>query len=173
MVTPVIKKEMKQHVPFISHCARDGAARRFDQLGPAGLTVKEIRSRLENILGSDSPLPPKSARKAVHVEALKVAMATAASNEKKLSFVDASLPAPKISAEEAAREKACAGEHRGVEHVAELSSHQAVKAIECTPISQIVVEQRPKAPFNPQKDYKRKTEGEWKPKPRRRLRLEK
>jgi formamidopyrimidine-DNA glycosylase len=171
MVTPVIKNEMKQHVPFISHCARDGAARRFDQLGPAGLTVKEIRSRLENILGSDSPLPPKSARKAVYVQALNVAMAAAAApNEKYSSLVVSSLPAPKISAEEAAREKACAGEHRGVEHVAELSSHQAVKAIERTPTSQIVVEQ---TPSNPQKEHKRKIESECKPKPRRRLRLEK
>jgi formamidopyrimidine-DNA glycosylase len=171
MVTPVIKNEMKQHVPFISHCARDGAARRFDQLGPAGLTVKEIRTRLENILGSDSPLPPKSARKAVYVQALNVAMAAAAApNEKYSSLVVSSLPAPKISAEEAAREKACAGEHRGVEHVAELSSHQAVKAIERTPTSQIVVEQ---TPSNPKKEHKRKIESECKPKPRRRLRLEK
>ena len=43
------------------------------------------------------------------------------------------LPPPMVSAEDAAREKAVSGENRAVEHVAELSREQAVKAIFVTP----------------------------------------
>ena len=43
------------------------------------------------------------------------------------------LPLPAISAEDAAREKAISGENRAVEHIAELSREQAMKAISVTP----------------------------------------
>ena len=43
------------------------------------------------------------------------------------------LPPPMVSAEDAAREKAVRSENRAVEHVAELSREQAVKAIFVTP----------------------------------------
>ena len=116
-VTP----EKEQHVPFISHCAPVNMQKRLEDNGPEGLTIKEIRAILEQMVGSDA-LPPKSARKTVHVEALAAALTN--SQEK-----TAALPPPMISAEDAAREKAAAGEGRSVEHIAELSREQAIEAV--------------------------------------------
>ena len=117
-VTP----EKDQHVPFISHCAPVNMQKRLEDNGPEGLTIKEIRAVLEQMVGAKA-LPPKSAKKAVHVEALSAALTN--SEEKK----EASLPPPMISAENAAREKAAAGEGRNVEHIAELSREQAIEAV--------------------------------------------
>ena len=117
-VTP----EKDQHVPFISHCAPVNMQKRLQDNGPKGLTIKEIRAILEQMVGSKA-LPPKSARKAAHVEALTAALTN--SEEKKAAV----LPPPMISAEEAAREKAAAGEGRNVEHIAELSREQAIEAV--------------------------------------------
>lgn len=118
-VTPDAKV---QHVPFISHCAPVNMQKRLDENGPEGLTIKEIRAVLEQMVGSEA-LPPKSARKAAHVEALSTALTK---SEEKMA---AALPPPMISAEDAAREKAAAGEGRNVEHVAELSKEQAIEAV--------------------------------------------
>ena len=115
----------EQHVPFISHCARDTHKKRLDQHGPKGLTIAEIRSILEDVVGTDA-LPPKSAKKAVYVDALT---ATLSKNASKKTESAGALPPPTISAEDAAREKASAGENRAVEHVAELSRDQAIDAI--------------------------------------------
>lgn len=117
-VTP----EKDQHVPFISHCAPVNMQKRLDENGPEGLTIKEIRAVLEQMVSADA-LPPKSARKAAHVEALTSALSN--SEDKKVT----ALPPPIISAEDAAREKATAGEGRNVEHIAELSREQAIEAI--------------------------------------------
>ena len=117
-----ITPEKDQHVPFISHCAPVDVQKRLKTNGPEGLTVKEIRAVLEQMAGADS-LPPNRARKAAHVEALSAALAM---TEAKTAAV---LPPPMISAEDAAREKASAGEGRNVEHIAELSREQAIEAV--------------------------------------------
>jgi len=114
--------EKGQHVPFISHCAPVDVQKRLKTNGPEGLTVKEIRAVLEQMVGADA-LPPKSARKATHVEALSAALAMTEAK------AVAALPPPMISAEDAAREKAFAGEGRNVEHIAELSREQAIEAV--------------------------------------------
>ena len=121
-VSSKITPEKDQHVPFISHCAPVDVQKRLKTNWPDGLTVKEIRAVLEQMVGADA-LPPKSARKATHVEALSAALAM---TEVKAI---AALPPPMISAEDAAREKASAGEGRNVEHIAELSREQAIEAV--------------------------------------------
>lgn len=114
----IVKKEKKdvsvkkQHVPFVSHCAPMALQQRLEQGGAEQLTISEIRSVLEQMVDNSSvggvSLPPKSARKLVHVNALNKLL-----NQKqkviipKKEKVVASkpLPPPSISAEEAAREK--------------------------------------------------------------------
>eukprot|EP00566_Odontella_aurita_P000681 CAMPEP_0113559850 /NCGR_PEP_ID=MMETSP0015_2-20120614/19117_1 /TAXON_ID=2838 /ORGANISM="Odontella" /LENGTH=546 /DNA_ID=CAMNT_0000461515 /DNA_START=91 /DNA_END=1728 /DNA_ORIENTATION=+ /assembly_acc=CAM_ASM_000160 len=182
------EQERSQHVPFVSHCARDGKEKRLSQQGPAGLTIDEIRSQILT-LGGEKYLPRKSARKAQHIEALSNLLAgeeakkegeslnaltiaeirlriqtlsgqeslppkrakrdvhvetlmklLSGENERNEApvrpFLISSLPPPMVSAEEAAREKAKAGEHRGVEHIAELSRDQAIKAAVVTPLAE-------------------------------------
>lgn len=120
------KTKQEQHVPFISHCAPDGYKERLAKHGAEGLTIKEIRSVIEDVAGANA-LPPTSARKAVHVHALTSVLAKNGVKEEEGS--NESLPPPIISAEDAAREKAVAGENRAVEHVAELSREQAIEAV--------------------------------------------
>lgn len=114
----IVKKEKKdvsvkkQHVPFVSHCAPIALQQRLEQGGAEQLTISEIRSVLEQMVDNSSvggvSLPPKSARKLVHVNALNKLL-----NQKqkviipKKEKVVASkpLPPPSICAEEAAREK--------------------------------------------------------------------
>lgn len=130
------RSDPSQHVPFVSSCARDGLEARLSQQGPAGLTIAEIRSQILKI-GGEQCLPPKSARKATHTDALAVLLnGGGAKKEVVQSISSTPLPPPAVSAEEAAREKAAAGEHRGVEHIAELSRDQAVKAAVITPLSE-------------------------------------
>lgn len=138
------KADRRQHVPFISHCAPISYRRRLEQEGADGLTVAEIRSLISEMSGDDSALPRKSARKAVHVEALdnllrdqdKLLRARTVVTSKKekatVHVVSPSkpLPPPMVSAEDAAREKARSGENRAVEHVAELSGEQTISAIQ-------------------------------------------
>jgi len=146
----VVKEEplKKQHVPFISHCAREGLAKRLDAHGPQGLTVIEIRAELKRLLpqipDGVTSMPPTDCRKRVQAEALRLALeyvgrvppvpAGDGGDDVAVPELPSSgaachhLPPPTVSAEDAAREKAAAGEHRGVEHVAELSSGQAVGA---------------------------------------------
>ena len=130
----------KQHVPFISHCAPMTLQQRLETGGAEQLTIAEIRTVMEQKIGTsdaDDIMPPKSARKAVHVEALNNLLeqwqrkpaATPVKMEKVAATPSKPLPPPKISPEDAAREKAASGENRAVEHVAELSREQAVKAI--------------------------------------------
>mmetsp|Transcript_18092 Transcript_18092/g.31877 ORF Transcript_18092/g.31877 Transcript_18092/m.31877 type:complete len:149 (-) Transcript_18092:49-495(-) len=93
---------------------------------------------MEQISPKDATLPPKSVRKVVQVEALNNLLL---GHQKRGSIVKDEeattscepLPPPMVSAEDAAREKAVSGENRAVEHVAELSREQAVRAISVTP----------------------------------------
>ncbi|KAL7550912.1 hypothetical protein ACHAWF_014125 [Thalassiosira exigua] len=146
------KQERQQHVPFISHCALISYQQRLEQCGPEHLTIAELRSVMEQLVRArhgDSPksdyentaiyaLPPKSARKSVHVEALKSMLEQqrlqqhskkiVKEEDKVSSRSSKPLPPPLVSAEDAAREKALSGENRAVEHIAELSREQAVRA---------------------------------------------
>mmetsp|Transcript_39464 Transcript_39464/g.72801 ORF Transcript_39464/g.72801 Transcript_39464/m.72801 type:complete len:603 (-) Transcript_39464:197-2005(-) len=141
-VTPEKKKEQrasasssqKQHVPFVSHCAPDGQERRLRQHGPAALTKAELTTQIIK-MGGESSLPPKSSRKALYVTALAALLAGNNVKEevvrpRQVTSASLPLPPPTVSAEEAAREKLAAGEHRGVEHIAELSREQAVQALQ-------------------------------------------
>ena len=88
----------------------------------------------------DVSLPPKSARKAVHVEALNNLLLNrkmSATPPSKVTKESPSkpLPPPIISAEDAAREKYISGENRAVEHVAELSGGQAKSCITPSPMA--------------------------------------
>jgi hypothetical protein len=119
----------KQHVPFISHCAPIAIQQRLEQ-GAEKITVAELRSVIVQIIESngyndDILMPPKNGKKSVLVELLNGLRARQNTNM--------TLPPPSVSAQEAAREKAKSGENRAVEHVAELSSEQAIKAISVTP----------------------------------------
>lgn len=78
---------------------------RLEESGPARLTVKELTYELSSL----NIEFPKTARKQVLIDLLIEAR----------TFV---------SAEEAAEEKACAGESLAVEHVAELGPDQTSKA---------------------------------------------
>eukprot|EP00984_Skeletonema_dohrnii_P013651 scaffold5664_cov94-Skeletonema_dohrnii-CCMP3373.AAC.7 len=121
-----------QHVPFISHCAPVTIDQRLNEHGPERLTIKEIRSIIDHKVGSNALLPSKSANKATHVQALRNLLQKESVLSTKPS-ASCHLPPPTISAEDAAREKAISGENRAVEHIAELSREQAMKAISVTP----------------------------------------
>jgi len=98
---------------------------------------------MEQISPKDATLPPKSVRKVVQVEALNNLLL---GHQKRGSIVKDEeattscepLPPPMVSAEDAAREKSTSGENRAVEHVAELSREQAVKAISVTSSAAVV-----------------------------------
>eukprot|EP00581_Thalassiosira_minuscula_P003206 CAMPEP_0183736752 /NCGR_PEP_ID=MMETSP0737-20130205/50139_1 /TAXON_ID=385413 /ORGANISM="Thalassiosira miniscula, Strain CCMP1093" /LENGTH=523 /DNA_ID=CAMNT_0025970843 /DNA_START=104 /DNA_END=1671 /DNA_ORIENTATION=+ len=154
------RKEPKQHVPFISHCAPINYRQRLEQGGADQLTISEIRSVITQMTSNDATsLPPKSARKSVHVEALndllrqkqeqqqqssKHPSTGSVAKEETLAEVAPCepLPPPVVSAEDAAREKAASGENRAVEHIAELSREQAVKAVSVTPSPTTVAAKR-------------------------------
>ena len=124
------KKAQKQHKPFISHCAPITLQHRLDNGGAEQLTIAEIRTVMEEM---SFDLPPKSSRKSVHVDALNEALlkqkGTQMKTKKAKMLVSKPLPPPRVSPEDAAQEKAISGENRAVEHVAELSSGQAIKAV--------------------------------------------
>ena len=110
-VTPTVQN----HKTFNSHCARESVETRLIESGPDRLTVKEIKSELTT-LGVDFS---SKAKKAELVEILTQAQ----QQEKKAS------PAPAfVSPEDAALEKAQAGENLAIEHIAELAPSQARKA---------------------------------------------
>jgi hypothetical protein len=98
------------------------------------------------IQSSDSDgiaMPPKGARKSDHVAALNHLLSTKGMLITKREVTSSEpLPPPLISAEDAAREKAVSGENRAVEHVAELSSEQAIKAISVTPLPSVVARRK-------------------------------
>jgi formamidopyrimidine-DNA glycosylase len=102
IVTPV-----KNHVPFNSHCAYETMEKRLSETGPTRLTVVEIKRELSRLGVAFS----SKAKKAELVNLL---------DEARNSNV-----IPVVSPEEAALEKAYAGESLAVEHIAELSSDQA------------------------------------------------
>jgi formamidopyrimidine-DNA glycosylase len=110
MVTP----ERDDCVPFNSHCARESASVRLKASGPSRLTVKEIKSELVQRGVSVSPGMPK----AKLVELL----------EGELESKDTVKNRAFFSPEEAAAEKAAAGENLAVEHIAELAPGQARRA---------------------------------------------
>ena len=142
-----------QHVPFISHCAPISYRKRLEEGGATNLTVAEIRSTMLELLGQSDDninagantatlLPSKNARKSVHVHAHALhALELLLEQQRMRSNTEAivatprrktmpSLPAPpSVSAEDAAREKLLSGENRGVEHIAELSREQAMRAL--------------------------------------------
>jgi hypothetical protein len=137
-----------QHVPFISHCAPISYRKRLEEGGATNLTVAEIRSTMLELLGRSDDninagantatlLPSKNARKSVHVQALELLLEQQRMRSNTEAIVATprrktmpSLPAPpSVSAEDAAREKLLSGENRGVEHIAELSREQAMRAL--------------------------------------------
>ena len=95
-------------VPFNSHCAKDSLTTRLERGGARLLTVPEIRSVLSSKFSS--VVTKKSAKKAELVALLD------------------GLRAPTTNSEDAAKEKADAGEARNVEHIAELAPSQARRA---------------------------------------------
>jgi formamidopyrimidine-DNA glycosylase len=106
MVTPERDCE-----PFNSHCARESASVRLKASGPSRLTVKEIKSELVQLGVSVPPGTPK----AKLIELL----------EGELESKDIVKNRVFLSPEEAAAEKAAAGESLAVEHIAELAPGQA------------------------------------------------
>jgi hypothetical protein len=106
-------------VPFNSHCARDSIDSRLTESGPSRLTVKEIKAQLTTM---GIKIPSKT-KKADLVELLtKTIIATKLSGDKERK------PAAFVSPEDAASEKARAGESLAVEHIAELAPGQARNA---------------------------------------------
>lgn len=106
---PVMLTPKKDCVPFHSHCARVPMDMRLEESGPARLTVKELKAKLSSF-GIQFP-----------------------SNLRKQGLIDllseARDPAPVfVSSEDAAVEKAMAGESLAVEHIAELGPGQAREA---------------------------------------------
>ena len=97
----------KPVVPFNSHCAREPLSVRL-ALDPALLTTAELRAEL-----AARGLPAAQGKKAALVARLTAAMAPA-------------------TAEQAAAEKARAGESLAVEHVAELAPSQTAAAVAAT-----------------------------------------
>ena len=147
-------KGKKQHVPFISHCAPITLQQRLEQYGAEKLTVAELRSVIEDMIKSNGhavALPRKSAKKSVHVEVLNslLSMTPRATSP---------LPPPVVNAQDAAREKASSGENRAVEHVAELSREQAIKAISVTPSPQHAAGKRKRTALIDTKSSAKKTE---------------
>jgi formamidopyrimidine-DNA glycosylase len=119
------KKE--QHVSFISHCAPVSIQQRLEH-GAEKLTIAELRSVIVQIIESNSysdEVPAKNVKKSVLVDVLNGLLTRQNTNM--------TLPPPSVSAQDAAFEKARSGENRAVEHVAELSREQAIKAISVTP----------------------------------------
>ena len=109
MVTPE-----RDCVPFNSHCARESASVRLQASGPSRLTVKEIKSELLQRGVSVSPGMPK----AKLVELLEGELESKGTVKNRVF----------VSPEEAAAEKAVAGESLAVEHIAELAPGQARRA---------------------------------------------
>jgi hypothetical protein len=106
-----------EFVPFNSHCAPESADTRLKESGPSRLTTKELKAKLLEL----GETPPRSAKKANLVELLESKMMNyeVKPNAAKSLFV---------SPEDAATEKALAGENLAVEHIAELAPGQARKA---------------------------------------------
>ena len=119
-------------VPFHSHCAPEPVEVRLKETGPGRLTVKEIKIQLAEL----GITIPSKAKKAQLVDLLQSAQAPASTT----SSAVPSTPPPKslasktstprmvVSPEEAAMEKAMAGESLAVEHIAELAPGQAREA---------------------------------------------
>ena len=103
-------------VPFNSHCARESVATRLADTGPTRLSVKEIRAELE-MQGVEIPSSIK--KKADLVDLLEATLKAKTKVKRELEWV---------SSEDAAREKAIAGENLAVEHIAELGPTQARRA---------------------------------------------
>jgi formamidopyrimidine-DNA glycosylase len=112
----VVTPESSSCVPFNSHCARESVATRLAESGPSRLTVQEIKDELEK---RGVEVPSSMKKKAGLVEMLEQAMLKTKSVKRELDF---------ISSEDAAREKAAAGENLAVEHIAELGPAQARRA---------------------------------------------
>jgi len=97
---------------FNSHCAPESVVTRLSVGGPARLTVKELKAKLEEF----AVTIPSHAKKSELVELLSSKM-TGPSQDAVL-----------VSPESAAAEKAAAGESLAVEHVADLAPGQQRKA---------------------------------------------
>ena len=100
----------KPCVPFNSHCARESVRERLKDGDASRLTTKEIKAELSK-LGVETP--EMGCKKRILVGLLEKQLT------KKPNFV---------SSEDAAKEKALAGESLAVEHIAELAPGQARKA---------------------------------------------
>lgn len=127
VVTP-IKKDC---VPFNSRCAPDDVDVRLGERGANGLTVQELKVEL----ASFAMKIPSKARKKDLVKLLEQARQDTVEETKRVGIVSAepvlSIPFSGemlVSPEEAAKEKAAAGESLAVEHIAELAPKQARQA---------------------------------------------
>ena len=100
--------ETRECVPFVSHCARESASDRFAKAGAGHLTVSELK---EGLAKHQVSIP---------------------SGAKKKDLVHLWETCPALqeirSSEDAAAEKAGAGESLAVEHIAELAPGQARRA---------------------------------------------
>lgn len=126
----------KECVPFNSHCARESVAERLRASGPSRLTVAELKAEL---LRRGKELPKKS-NKATLVKMLEAILA------KEPKFV---LP------EDAAAEKAAAGESLAVEHIAELAPAQARKA-RAHAVVRVIKEEESVVEIKPKKDARQR-----------------
>ena len=112
---PAIVTPQKDCIPFNSHCAQEPVDVRLHASGPSRLTVQEIKSELAR----KGIIPEPKVKKAQLVKMLEEALIS--SKSRRGTFV---------SSEDAAAEKAAAGESLAVEHIAELAPSQARKARE-------------------------------------------
>ncbi|CAJ1949498.1 unnamed protein product [Cylindrotheca closterium] len=126
---PTSKPVTTDHVPFNSHCARESTAFRLKETGPSRLTVKEIKQELTRLGVS---IPSDAKKKAQLAELLLKHLPEsedAETSSKTSPEVDpSSQDLTFISSEDAALEKAQAGENLAVEHIAELGPSQARRA---------------------------------------------
>ncbi|KAK3239579.1 hypothetical protein CYMTET_50504 [Cymbomonas tetramitiformis] len=116
---------------FNSHCAREDLATRLSQ-GPMKLTVAELKKEL-----AERSLPTKG-KKAQLAAQLQAAISAVSGSDSPEYISQQKINRPELfpedtdskifSAQDAAAEKAAAGENRAVEHIAELAPSQAAAA---------------------------------------------
>ncbi|KAL3930786.1 MAG: hypothetical protein SGBAC_011611 [Bacillariaceae sp.] len=116
------------HVPFNSHCARESTAFRLKETGPARLTIKEIKQELTR-LGVSIPSDAKKKAQLVKLLLKHLPNSIDLATSKAVPEAAPSSQNPVlVSSEDAALEKAQAGENLAVEHIAELGPSQARRA---------------------------------------------
>jgi len=122
----VVSPQRNDVVPFNSHCARESVSTRLLESGPSRLTVKELKVKLRE----QNVKFPSNAKKSILVGLLLLlskAEVKMKREEEEIKGYDGKT-LQFISSENAAAEKAEAGESLAVEHIAELAPRQARKA---------------------------------------------